>query len=251
MEFNPTSYLLREVPKDFWQKSWFIEEWGEWAEPVPQWEDVEFELKPEHAGGEGFNMFNTGGVEVEVGNFLYSLIRIMRPELIVETGTHFGISDLYFLLGLRENKKGKLVTIEFNPPFYKMAQALFEYLELDSRVELFRGKVNKYKHNGESIDILFLDTEPSYRFDELIKFWPYVRPGGLIIIHDLHGNLNYNFKLTQQPAYGVFGDFREKIGALLKEHKMQTFTLPTPRGLTIFQKAHPLYGHVRFLQGQI
>ena len=42
-----------------------------------------------------FEMFNTGGVEVEVAELLYSLVSVWKPNFILETGTHLGISSAY------------------------------------------------------------------------------------------------------------------------------------------------------------
>ena len=60
-------------------------------------------------------MFNSGGVEVEVAELLYSLVRSIKPNRIVETGTHLGISSLYMALAARENNKGKVITYEIIP----------------------------------------------------------------------------------------------------------------------------------------
>ena len=249
--YSVTDYILETVPKDFWQRDHFIKAWGDVAKPIPNWEDQEFSLKPEHANGEGFRMFNTGGVEAEVGEFLYALTRIVRPTHVLETGTHFGISDLYFALALKANGGGDLTTIEFNPPFYFMAQALFEHLELDDVIELVRSRVKKYDPAGKKFDIVFLDTEPSYRFDELVRFYRYVQPGGFIIIHDLHGHLGLIRGRFGRIKPSSFGDFREKFGDLLKEHHLQTVSFPTPRGLVMFQKTAAEFSHTPFLQDML
>lgn len=249
--YSVTDYILEKVPKDFWQKEHFIKAWGEWAKPIPNWEGETFDLKPEHAGAVGFKMFNTGGVEVEVGEFLYALTRIVRPNRILETGTHFGISDLYFALALKANGLGHITTVEFNPPFYLMAQALFEHLELDALIELVRSRVERYDPGDKQFDIVLLDTEPSTRFDELVKFFPNVAPGGFIIIHDLHPHLGLTHDENGELQAGSFGDFREKFGILIKDHSLQTVTFPSPRGLTMFQKRGGEFSHSKYLKGYI
>ena len=249
--YSVTDYILEKVPKDFWQKEHFIKAWGEWAKPIPNWEDVEFSLKDEHAPGEGFRMYNTGGVEVEVGEFLYALTRIVRPQRTLETGTHLGISDLYFALALKANGVGELTTIEYNPPFYWMAQALFEQMEVDDVIEVVRSKVEQWDPGDKLFDIVFLDTEPNLRFDEMVRFWDNVRPGGFVIIHDLDYQLGLAGVSKGDCTPTSFGDFREKIGSYIKNFDLQTMSFPTPRGLTIFKKAGGGSGWSRYLKGEI
>ena len=47
-------------------------------------------------------MFNTGGIECEVGELLYGLVRALKPKHILETGTYHGLSSTYMALGLKE-----------------------------------------------------------------------------------------------------------------------------------------------------
>jgi len=251
MGYSITDYILENVPKDFWQKEHFVKEWGEKAYPIPNWEDVDFAVISEYAGADGFRMYNTGGVEVEVGEFLYALTRILRPKRILETGTHLGISDLYFALALKTNNVGNLTTIEFNPPFCLMAQALFEQLDLTDVIELVCDNAEKWDPDGVQFDLVFLDTEPNLRYNEMRRFWPNIAPGGIILIHDLHPHLGLARESFGRTEATSFGDFREKIGDLIKEHELQTMSFPTPRGLTMFQKASDDFGHTAYLKGKI
>ena len=251
MGFSVTDFLLKNVPKDFWQKEHPVKAWGQMAQPIPNWEDTEFALKPEVSGGRGFRMYNTGGVEVEVGEFLYALTRIVRPNRILETGTHLGISDLYFALALKANEIGRLTTIEFNPPFYLMAQALFEHLGFDDVIELVTERFENWDPGKTQFDLVFLDTEPCYRYDEMVKVWPNVAPGGIVLIHDLHSHLGLTRKSLGRVDTTSFGDFREKIGDLILDHELQTMSFPTPRGLTMFQKASLNFGHTSYLRGRL
>ena len=92
-------------------------------------------IKPEpEFHNAGFSMFNTGGVEVEVAELLYSLVKVWKPSLVVETGTHLGISALYMGLALEENNQGSLITYEIAAPFLQQAQALWQDLGVQNRV---------------------------------------------------------------------------------------------------------------------
>ena len=43
---------------------------------------------------------------------LYGLVRLLRPEAVVETGVSSGISSAHFLLGLKENRRGRLYSVD-------------------------------------------------------------------------------------------------------------------------------------------
>lgn len=248
MEYSVTDYILKKVPKDFWQKQHFVKAWNEWVKPDLNCEKVEFSLKSEATGGEKFGMISTGGVEVEVGEFLYALTRIVKPKKILETGTNLGISDLYFALALKKNSFGHLTTIEVNSFCYLRAQALFEAMEIDDCISLIRNRVEEWDPEERKFDIVFLDTEPSTRFDELVKFYPNVSEGGFILIHDLHSHLDCE---DGNIGGGNFGDFRKKFGDLILNHYLQTMSFPTPRGLAMFQKTSPKFSCTKFLRGEI
>jgi hypothetical protein len=43
---------------------------------------------------------------------LYAITRLLRPQAIVETGVSSGVSSAHFLLGLRDNRRGRLYSID-------------------------------------------------------------------------------------------------------------------------------------------
>jgi predicted O-methyltransferase YrrM len=197
---------------------------------------------------EKYQMFNTGGVEVEVAEFLYSLTCILKPELIVETGTHKGISSLYMALGLEENGSGSIRTYEVIESFRQEAMALWKDVGMSSRIECVL-KPSLKVFDGDPIDLLFLDSEPQFRFDELLHFWSRVKPGGMIIIHDLHYTLGKsNITLAGMDDW-PYGPWEKKLGTLVKNQELQMIFLPSPRGFTVMQKTDPSFENVKFMRG--
>jgi Methyltransferase domain len=49
---------------------------------------------------------------------LYALVRLLRPDHVVETGVSSGVSSAHFLLGLRKNRHGQLHSIDW-PTFQR------------------------------------------------------------------------------------------------------------------------------------
>lgn len=197
-----------------------------------------------------YKMFNTGGVECEVGEFLYGLVKMLKPEKILETGTHFGISSTYIGLALKDNNFGKIITID--PIYYKEAKELHKKMELDGIVSQIELHAEKYE-TDEIFDFIFLDSEPILRFSEFDKFYKNLKPGGIVIIHDLHKHLSFNSFNRDQPNFKhwPYGDFREKLGKYIYDLDVQTLSFNTPRGITIFQKKDDNMSYIKYLNDEL
>jgi predicted O-methyltransferase YrrM len=53
---------------------------------------------------------------------LYALVRLLRPERVVETGVSSGVSSAHFLAALRRNRRGRLYSIDL--PTYQRGPTL-------------------------------------------------------------------------------------------------------------------------------
>lgn len=209
---------------------------------------VQPEISP---GNHGFEMFNDAGTEVEVSEYLWATMRIIKPDLVLETGTHKGISSSYIARALEDNHRGKLITFEIILQHYQSAKSLWNDLGLSHRIDARLEDALQFNAEGLAFDILFLDSEPQLRFNEFVKFYPYLRPGGLILIHDLNQNLGHH-GMTHHGIYDwPYGDFREKLGPYIKSNDIQTLSFSTPRGLSIFQKTAPGFVVTEYLKGVI
>jgi len=203
----------------------------------------------------GFRRFNDGGVECEIGAFLYALTIMLKPARVLETGTHMGIASSYIGLGLKHNRRGTLETIEFDEQFLGEAKRMWMALKIKRYIQLHHMKFEDFKMESEGglYDLVLLDTEPNLRFDEFKRVFPFVRKRGLIVIHDLHPHMSHGVKSDDHPEMKnwPFGDFREKMGRYIKEDLIQVHSFSTPRGLFVAQKVNkedPLY---RYKKGEI
>lgn len=204
--------------------------------------------------GPNFNMFNDGGVEVEIAELLYSLVRVWKPKNAVETGTHLGISAAYIAAALQKEQeqsghKGKVTTYEILPEFQAQAIKLWKDLEVDPWIDTKLEKSYDADIEGD-IDFLFLDSEPQLRFDEFIKFFPQVSYGGLIIIHDLNNSLGHHGQTHHDEYDWPYGYWVPKLGNYVKDLKVQTIHVPNPRGCTIFQKTKHTDENIVHLRGE-
>lgn len=185
----------------------------------------------------GYESFNSAGVECEVGEFLHSMVRVLKPDFVLETGTHKGIGSMYIAMGLRDNKKGKLTTIEFNKEFFDESVKRFEKLGVSEYIEARNQDVRTFK-SQDRYGMILLDTEPDLRFDELRRYWGNLEDGGYMFIHDLHRHMQQ----LDNPEHGFawpFGEITTFMKDIIRTDKARVFHFPTPRGLTGFYKVHP------------
>lgn len=199
--------------------------------------------KPLDPTMKGFTSFNDAGIETETGEFFYSMVRLLKPSNVLETGTHIGVGAAYMGQALKDNKAGHLDTIEFLPEIHKRAQLRIRDLELEQYVTVHFGDVANFDPHGNStgpVDpgkygLILLDTEPGTRFAELLKFYPYLGPGGFIFIHDLHRHM-HQIPNEEHGFAWPFGVIPEAMKELVRTDKLRPFHFPTPRGLTGFYK---------------
>lgn len=183
----------------------------------------------------GFKSFNDAGLECETGEFLYALIRLLKPDFVLETGTHEGVGASYMGQALKDNGFGQLDTVEFLQPHHETSKKRMARLGLDN-VVLHLGDVATFTP-GKKYDLILLDTEPQTRFSELIKFMPNLNEGGFVFIHDLHRHM-HQIPNEEHGFAWPYGKIPPEIEQWVKFGILRPFHFTTPRGLTGFYRPH-------------
>lgn len=175
---------------------------------------------PECPHPERWSMYDSMTAEIEVLEFLRTLVTTTRPELVVETGTFSGISTLWIAEGLQQNGRGRVITCEFDPVVYAKAQQRFAASPLAPWIECRNESSLDMKVEG-TIDLFFSDSDMPIREQEVRRFLPQINPYGLIVMHDASSHLK---------------TVREAALKLEREGLISVVLLPTPRGLVVAQK---------------
>lgn len=128
-------------------------------------------------------------VPMEDGRILRMLAESTGAKHVVEIGTSNGFSGIWWCLALRKTG-GKLTTYEIDQRRAGLARENFKRAGVDGLVTLVLGDAHKEvlklkEQKDVSIDILFLDADKSGYIDYLEKLLPLVRPGGLIVAHNM------------------------------------------------------------------
>ena len=141
-------------------------------------------------------------VTAREGRLLRQLTEIAGAKRVVEIGTSSGYSTIWLALGVRATG-GKLFTHEIDPKAVKMARANFEKAGVADLITIIEGDAHETvtQHKGP-IDVVFLDADKKGYVDYLKKLLPLVRPGGLILGHDMNGRMpdpRYIEAITKNP----------------------------------------------------
>lgn len=175
---------------------------------------------PECPKPERWHMYDSMTAEVEVLEFLRTLITTVKPELVVETGSFLGVSTLWIAEGLKANGFGRIISCEFDPVVFAKAREKVAASGLAGWIELRNESSLEMKIEG-TIDLLFSDSDMPIREQEVKRFLPQIRTNGLVLLHDASSHL----QIVREAA------FRMEAEGLLS-----CIFLPTPRGLVVAQK---------------
>ena len=124
-------------------------------------------------------------VPVEDGRLLRLLAESIGAKTVVEFGTSNGYSGIWFCLALRKTG-GKLITHDIDATRAALARKNFARAGVADMVTLVEGDAheNVTKLKGP-VDLVFIDADKEGYTDYLKKTLPLVRPGGLIVAHNI------------------------------------------------------------------
>jgi predicted O-methyltransferase YrrM len=175
---------------------------------------------PECPHPERWSMYDSMTAEVEVLEFLRTLVTTVKPELVVETGTFLGVSTLWIAEALRLNGFGRIVSCEYDAKVFAAAEQKIEASEFRDLIDLRNESSLEMKVEG-TIDLFFSDSDMPIREQEVRRYLPQISPFGVILMHDASSHLK---------------QVREAALKLEREGLISVVMLPTPRGLVVAQK---------------
>jgi len=128
--------------------------------------------------------------------FLYGLCKIMKPDVVVETGVAYGQSSSYILQALKENNNGILYSIDniFRPweSLEMIGNAIPQNIR--KRWKLIVGssvvKLEEILRAKKTIDVFLHDSLHTYKnmLFEYNMSWPFIKKNGFLISDDVSEN---------------------------------------------------------------
>lgn len=112
-----------------------------------------------------------------------------KATTIVEIGTAFGISGMYWLAGLKRNPRGRLLTFEPNVVWSEIARGNLALIgpQFDLVTGTFETCIDSVLPPGQRIDIAFVDAihTSDFVFRQVEILMPRMAPQGLILFDDI------------------------------------------------------------------
>lgn len=132
-------------------------------------------------GAERYRAFDAWAVELEVAEFLYGLVRVLKPLCLLESGAGKGYSTLALAAAVEANGVGEVIAFEPNPDYRKLAQ---ERVANYARCEVRVGNTFAWPLSYHCVDFVFLDSYPRRVRDIEINHW--LSANVSLVIHDAH-----------------------------------------------------------------
>ncbi|OBG72656.1 MULTISPECIES: O-methyltransferase [unclassified Mycobacterium] len=133
-------------------------------------------------------------VAPESGRLLYSLVRAVKPEVIVEYGMSYGISTLHLAAAVRDNGTGRIITTEMSSHKLAAARATFAEAGVADLITILEGDARTtLKTVSGPVQFVHLDGWPDLDLEVIKILEPVLAPGALI--------LGDNVNLDPERAY--------------------------------------------------
>lgn len=109
---------------------------------------------------------------------LVPIVEAVEPELIIEIGVYLGGTAWLWAQLART-----VVAIDVAPLVFRRLPPNVTLVKGNSQDIGLRARIAA----GPPIDVLFIDGDHTYRAAQadVISYWPLVRPGGLVVLHDI------------------------------------------------------------------
>ena len=125
-------------------------------------------------------------VSREAGRFLYAVARSISAKRIVEFGTSFGVSTIYFAAAVKDNCSGTVIGSEFEESKVAKANRHLAEAGFSQFTEIRPGDaLQTLRDMGGTVDLLFLDGWKLMYLDVLKLLMPTLRQGAVGLADDV------------------------------------------------------------------
>ncbi len=172
---------------------------------------------------EAWSCYDSESTELEVLAMLTSLVMMLKPRTLIETGCYRGFGTAAIARGVLANRWGDFYTTDIGMDMVALTRERLLDHGLLPFVDVRHGTgLQLIADVQEPIDFAFLDSGPDdMRCHELRAVLPKLAPSGVVVIHDT----------------GMQHGLREHFLKTMNELKVMYFMFDTPRGLSLVRNA--------------
>lgn len=184
-------------------------------------------LEAQLAGGGP--MMNIGP---DQGKFLALLVRLMRPQNILEVGSYYGYSAVWMARALETGSK--LHCVEVSEPQCRILNEHMKLAKVGDVVEIHQGSgvdvMNKFINEGKKFEMMFIDADKTNYSNYLDLATKLIHGGGLLLVDNCLWNgqvVDPSFDDKQTQAIRDFND------RLAKSKDFESVILTVQDGLAL------------------
>lgn len=150
--------------------------------------------------------------------YCYALCRAMNARRVVECGTSYGVSTLYFAAAIRDNGGGQVIATEWEAEKAAIARRNFAAVGLTPYIDLREGDLAQtLAHIDGPVDFVLLDIWTEAVMPAVRNIAPHLHPGSVILADN---------STQSRPGYKAYFDFIADPA-----NRLRTMTLPFDGGL--------------------
>jgi predicted O-methyltransferase YrrM len=124
-----------------------------------------------------------------LGRVFTKLVVQLKPTIVAEFGTAFGVSGMYWLAGLEKIRSGKLLTFEVNKEWAKIAKVNLKSISdrFILTVGAFEDNIDKVLRKNQKINIAFIDAIHTDKFvsKQLKIVMKHLSKKGIVVFDDV------------------------------------------------------------------
>lgn len=167
------------------------------------------------------------------GRLLKMLVKMVRPQMVLEIGTYSGYSALCIAEGLDEG--ALLHTFEVNDEQEVFTRPWFDNSPYANKIQFHIGDaLQEVPRLGLTFDLAFIDADKRKYSEYYNMVMPHLRPGGFILADNTlwDGHVVEQTPVRDAQTQGIM-DFNDLVAT---DNRVEKVILPLRDGLTIIRK---------------
>lgn len=176
-------------------------------------------------------------IRKETQELLRILLKMKKPEKILEVGTAIGFSSVF--MGENTSPATKITTIENYPPRIERAKANIAMAGMEERITLLEGDAARWlKELDGSYDFIFMDAAKGQYIHFLPDVLRLLPQGGVLVSDNVlqDGDIFESRYGIRRRNHTIHSRMREYLFALTHNDTLDTVILETGDGMTISVK---------------
>lgn len=174
-------------------------------------------------------------VHPEVAQLLKVLIRMNKPERVLEIGTAIGYSSLVMASCMEE---GEILTVERNTDMIYLANKNILNSDYKKMIKIVEGDAEDVLDNIEGkFDFIFLDAAKGHYKEFFLKFIDKLNTGGIVVSDNiLFKGMVATDELVIRRKKTIVKRMRDYLKYISNESRLETTIIPIGDGVAISYK---------------